>query len=145
MTQRRPAYAGHERLDEVQHVEVLRAEEDIDVGDQIRRRRDELDLTAIGHPIRGPREEEARERLIGREHRVALAREHRLHALSSFLDLCHIRTGRDDGDAMAALGESLDEIPHLTIDARGSRPDERRQNTYVAAHAAHATSTAEEA
>ena len=139
VTQRRPAEAGHERLVEVQHVEVLGLEQHVDVGDQVRRRGDELERAALAHRVGGAGEEEARVRLVRQEDRRPLAGEHRLHAAPRLADRQPVGAGRDDGDAVAARRESLDERLHLAVHARRRRPEERREDADLVAHDAHAT------
>ena len=139
IAQRRPAEAGYERLVEVQQVEVLGAEQDVDVGDEVRRRGDELERPALLDRVRGAGEEEPRVRLFGHEDRVPLAGEHRLHAALRLVDREPVGAGRDHRDAVPGRGEPLGERLHLPVHGRRCGPQERREDTELERHAPHAT------
>ncbi len=139
VAQRRPAEAGHERLVEVQQVEVLGAEQDVDVGDEVRRRGDELEGSALLDRVGGAGEEVARVRLVGQEDRLALAREHGLHPALRLVDRGAVGARRDHRDAVPGRREPLRERAHLVVDGRLRGPEERREDAELERHALHAT------
>ena len=139
VAQRRPAETGHERLVEVQQVEVLGAEQDVDVGDEVRRRGDELEGPALLDRVGGAGEEVARVRLVGQEDRLPLPREHGLHPALRLVDRRAVGARRDHRDAMPRRREPLRERAHLVVDGRLRGPEERREDAELERHAVHAT------
>ena len=139
VAQGRPAEAGHERLVEVQEVEVLGAEQHVDVGDEVRRCGDELEGPALLDRVRRAGEEEPRVRLVRQEHRLALAGEHRLHPALRLGDRGAVGGGRDHRDAVPGGGEALRERLHLLVHGRRRGPQERREDAQLERHAPHAT------
>ncbi len=139
VAQRRPAEAGHERLVEVQEVEVLGAEQDVDVGDEVRRRGDELQGAALLDRVCRAGEEEARVRLVGQEHRLPLPGEDRLHPALCLVDREAVGGRGDDGHAMPRGRQAVSERAHLVVDGRLRGPEERREDAELERHALHAT------
>src|SRR5674476_1050256 len=123
----------------MQQVEALGGEEHVDVGDEVGRRGDELQRATLAYGVGGAGEEEARVGLAGQEHRLALTGEHGLHATARLRDGVVVAAGRDHGDAVPCRGEPLDEGLHLAVHPRGPRPQERREDTELVAHAVYAT------
>ena len=139
MPQRRPAQARDERLVEVQQVEVLRPQQHVDVGDELGRRRDELERPALLDRVGRAGEEVARIGLVRQEDGLALAGQHRLHTPVRLLDRRTIGAGSDDRDLVTRRRQPLGERPDLLVDRRRSGPEERREDAQLERHTRHGT------
>ncbi len=139
VAERRPAEPRHEGLVEVKDVEVLGAEQDVDVGDEVGRGGDELERAALANGVGRAGEEVARVRLAGQEDRLAFSGEDRLHPAVRLVHREAVGARRDHRDPVPAQREPLGQGAHLVVDRRGGRPEEGREDAELETHAPHAT------
>ncbi len=124
----RPAQAGHEGLVDVEDVELLVFEHDVDVGQQVDRRREVAHRAVVAHREGAAGEEVARIGLVGPEQAVALAEQHLAHAFAGRLDGQPVVARGDDRDAVPLRGEALGERRDMVVHAAGHRPRVRREH-----------------
>ena len=129
--------AGRERLVEVQHVEVVGLEQDVDVGDEVDRRRDH-----------GARAGERRTRRCARRRSTAgegssasktVSRSPSSTAWTLAPGLAHrlpVGARRDDRHAVTTGGEASGQRRHLVVDAARLRPGVRGEESDAVAHGA---------
>ncbi len=138
VAQRHPAEGRGERLVEMEEVEIVGLEEDVDVGDEIDRRVEHR-AWPPGVDMRAPGEEVPRRGLLGREHGLAFAQQHRAYLGARLAHRRLVGARGDDGHAVAASGETLRESRDLVVHSARRGPGVRGQESDAVAHAANAT------
>ena len=128
MVHGRPAQAGHERLVDVQDVELLVFEHHVDVRQQVDRRRDVAHRAVVAHREGAAGKEVVRVGLVGCEQAFAFAQQHAAHALPRGLDGHPVVAWGDDRDAMTLGGEALGERGDVVVHAAGDGPRVRREH-----------------